>query len=121
MQLRNQVCSLELAKKLKTLRVKQESLWYWRITAGHPMLIINSNVPDEYKDKYYYSAFTVAEFGEILSTFYLTWKNEIENLWICRHLEDFSGDNLQTADTEANARAKMKIYLLENKFMPKEQ
>ena len=29
MKLQNQVCSLELSKKLKELGVKQESLWYW--------------------------------------------------------------------------------------------
>lgn len=29
MKLEDQVCSLEFAKKLKELGVKQESLWYW--------------------------------------------------------------------------------------------
>lgn len=31
MKLQEQVCSLELAQKLKTLGVKQESLFYWRL------------------------------------------------------------------------------------------
>lgn len=34
MKLEKQVCSLELAKKLKKLGVKQESLWYHKDTSG---------------------------------------------------------------------------------------
>jgi len=31
MRLKDQVCSLELARKLKRLGVKQESLWYYTV------------------------------------------------------------------------------------------
>lgn len=36
MKLENQVCSLELAKRLKELKVKQDSLWCW-----NPVFIVD--------------------------------------------------------------------------------
>jgi len=51
MKLEDQVCSLELAKRLKDLGMKQESLWYWipnwNGTGGQPeMVLAHSNQPD---------------------------------------------------------------------------
>ena len=67
MKLEKQVCSLELAKKLKELGVKQESLWYWNQTfeakrKPHPYLF---EVQGWDKTHHKYSAFTVAELGEM--------------------------------------------------------
>jgi hypothetical protein len=68
------VCSLERAKRLKELRVKQESFWAWYETTDRddtPRL----NCFDEYctvctllkqAREEEYSAFTVAELGEML-------------------------------------------------------
>src|SRR5882757_3231220 len=80
MNLESQVCSLELAKRLKELEVKQESLFYWAdgsvvISINMDLLLtnekvrslfaVNNDYPDE--DIYnLYSAFTCAELGEIL-------------------------------------------------------
>ena len=84
MKLENQVCSLELAKKLKELKVKQESLWWWvneympvqgygdrwKIACYRPQtkgIRIYSNSCDyQFCDIIAYSAFTVAELGEEL-------------------------------------------------------
>jgi len=66
-----------------------------------------------------YSAFTVAELGEMLPEMIdnlqiLTWKKtwREQMTYFCEHR-----DNVFSAETEAEARAKMLIYLLENKFI----
>lgn len=111
MKLEDQVCSLELAKQLKELGVKQESIWYWH----------------KYQDRDWeatlaesdLSAFTVAELGEMLPEFVGSWR-EHDNFWHCDNSE--LGENRRVwltfnADTEADARAKMLIYLIENKLI----
>jgi len=71
MKLENQVCSLELAKKLKELGVKQESLFYWRYNDGMDEWFIDEW--DEFGPGKEFisslkatSAFTVAELLEML-------------------------------------------------------
>ena len=69
MKIEDQVCSLELSKKLKELGVKQDSIFYW--ING---VITDINVsPEQTRNLWYpahsytlYSAFTVAELGEML-------------------------------------------------------
>ena len=124
MNLENQVCSLELSKRLKELGVKQESLFYYQnqpfndgtndigicikeiISANNGNSIMNTYSMDEF-DEPIYSAFTVAELGEMLQWEKLYIFNVPEKL-----LKYVDGRN-----TEADARAKMLIYLLENKLM----
>ena len=125
MELKNQVCSLELAKKLKELGVEQESLWYWHFRQvtdrkEPPIIVIlKDRVPLKFKwlKSEIYSAFTVAELGEILT------KKEKRvnmpcfcnqantNYWIWSY---GAYPNYAIADTEADIRAKMLIYLLRN-------
>lgn len=128
MKLEQQVISLELAQKLKSLGVKQESVWWWYMGE---LYRDNPN----YKSHAVYSAFTVAELGEMLP------KTLNENgldyelccfyqnhLWCVMYMRIIQGgknggaermDNveIEEADTEADARAKMLIYLLENKYI----
>lgn len=127
MKLEDQVVSLELAKKLKELGVKQESLWYWYHPAIEPEdsdLVLNSRGRvlngdfaevqtrlSGYEIKEKYSAFTVTELGEILPPRCTTYRLEFGS-FICRE----SNYEIQ-ADTEANARAEMLVYLLENKLI----
>lgn len=69
LKLEEQVCSLELAKRLKELNCKQESIWYWVKQPGGKWLIMRS--PDGWIEKGgtlesywrtdFYSAFTVSE------------------------------------------------------------
>ena len=71
MKLENQVVSLELAKKLKELGVKQESLFYWTELNGEPFLMIvkdfeGESIPEDRKDKFI-SAFTVSEIFPLLA------------------------------------------------------
>lgn len=134
MKLEQQVVSLELAQKLKELGVKQESLFYWCGSHSNPDApwgIHNWSIRDkefrhwsirdkEFRLRYYQSddpvsAFTVAELGEILKnggacSFY-------QGLWCCTYVSEDGRSHKEGADTEADARAKMLVYLLENKLI----
>lgn len=114
MNLKTQVCSLELAKRLKELGVKQESLWYWQRRALGTWHLGLCGYERRETD---ISAFTVAELGEMLPNRTCTSRCPKNNLYYCR-LEIEKGRWFGRQDvTEANARAKMLIYLLENKLI----
>lgn len=149
MILENQVTNLQLSLKLKSLNVKQESLFYWvpgsliyghegdvdianddkwslwtklrepfelefKTTLDEEFFKAGTELTEEFINKIdmeraerkaqICSAFTVAELGEFIG-----W----EMLMICglpNSLKDFIHD----AKTEADFRAKVLIYLLEN-------
>src|SRR5207237_834898 len=63
MQLEEQVVSLELAKKLEELGVKQVSYFYWIRRKPFNDYSLGTDV---YKETTFYSAFSVAELGELL-------------------------------------------------------
>jgi hypothetical protein len=126
MTLEQQVCSLELATRLRDLGVKQESYFWWYPYPGKGDVI----VPDPWKKQngglVYTSAFTVAELGEMLpyrvEQRWLTMSRcaPIEkNRWIIGYCKNKIEDVkfVQQEATEADARAKMLIYLLENKLI----
>lgn len=118
MKLENQVVSLDLAKNLKELGVKQESYFSWAEYTdedGHQVVGIVTN-PGTYSADYY-SAFTVAELGEMLPTKNENWQTSkaYNDKWF---IVDYKNSiKPMYADTEADARAKMLIYLLENKLI----
>jgi hypothetical protein len=113
LELEKQVCSLELSKKLKELGVPQESLFYYiksknmtdfKLIYVKPEENINIETSTELC-----STFTVAELGEMLPfgfSSYKRWK------YVC--LIDMRQSQ---SYFEADARAKMMIYLLENKLV----
>ena len=108
MKLENQVCSLELAKKLKELGVVEVSIFFYE-WSGAKDLSMNEN------NKSYFNidginAYSVAELGEMIKhhIHYQDYKESGE-IW----LFDDSDDIFIEADTEANARAKMRINLIE--------
>lgn len=138
MKLENQVVSLELAKKLKNLGVEQKGAFYWK--ASNNTLKYNDGSLVEIDTELLfgktpifktlgtwepYTAFTVAELGEMLPKTVVDEKGK-------RHPKEYRGVNaygqhivsyhenfeppLETvfADTEADARAKMLIFLLEH-------
>lgn len=148
MELEQQVCSLELAKKLKELEVKQEGYWFWVDTGlNEPILQCAGcmeNAVDYYRDgDFVATAFTVAELGEMLhgaksdlmiSTVDLD-VDGVDHLWSVakiakvEHIQARSAkhqagiyelhhlDHVEAEVTEANARAKMLIYLIEHKLI----
>lgn len=126
MPLQQQVCSLELAQKLKELGVKQESLFYWYYVKNLQSWEIFSIHEDVLRDKDDISAFTVAELGEMLPG-PLTYKGyntcliksfKIDDTFVSA-IYNLDGEHMLwiEADTEADARAKMLIYLLENNLL----
>lgn len=136
MKLEQQVCSLELSKRLKELGVKQESLFYWygewydpnppfREKAKRWYIELAGYVSPEKDIEDTFSAFTVAELGEMLPM--IVNNNDDTNwLYTTKHDDGYSVQygsiennsfNIvyeQYSDTEADARAKILIYLLEN-------
>lgn len=132
MKLEDQICSLELSKKLKELGVKQESLFFWvtrdeKFNAGlptYPEIVYEKSL----KHRIAYinceiggSAFTPSELLEILPAA-IEINNENLGLAIIIDTIDY---NLIYGDTKnifirdenlANACAKMLIYLIENKL-----
>ena len=139
MELEKQVCSLELAKRLKELGVKQESAFYWEnVQKSNWVLSPHSVMMESVYDgedgwpilsealhrENAYSAFTVAELGEMLKgkgmgttahssmmgdEWWVTGGN-----WI---VEKQKYSHIETAVNWADALAKMLIYLVENKFI----
>jgi hypothetical protein len=121
MQLEKQVCNLELAEKLNTLGVRQESLYHWQPWIydheEHPqqskMVVVAEGAEDWSDDGESYSAFTVTELGEMLPKTVVSTKTldfDKGEQWHC-YSKDY---DTFFYGTEADARAKMLIYLLEN-------
>lgn len=116
------VVSLEIAKELKEIGIDQKSEFYWACSEenyGKPLryvLItkIMENKHHEYynANKYFlYSAFTVGELGELLPDDCYTYRHGLKpdrRFWFC----SIRGTQLMvSADTEANTRAQLLIYL----------
>ena len=121
MKIEQQVVSLELAKKLKELGVKQESLFgHYRIGELYGIKTDRPIVTNEHSE--WWSAFTVSEIGELLPR-YIVHGDFTHELKIIRSSvwRFYYGDKIYltagTADNEADARAQMLIYLLENGLM----
>jgi len=128
MKIEKQVVSLELAKKLKELEVKQESLWWWIKSYDRGLNETMEWIVSEYDLSQWdgshieeqYSAFTVAELGEMLPNAIdiniLRCMKTIRGEYICQYrANDVEGGKelcYTQADTEANARAKMVLYLV---------
>ena len=129
MKLESQVCSLELAQKLKSLGVKQESLFYWDRKDNFYIESEKYNLKYRLSDETrhdgttigeFFSAFTVAELGEMLPPYFSTHFNKHFGKWTC--FDGSRGEEVITlwvekSDTEADCRAKMLIYLLENNLI----
>ena len=119
MKIEDQVCSLELAKKLKELGVKQESFFFWKTDQGEPYLVAHNSRFMNSKGTIEAAAFTIAEFGEILGgQFDKLPSKHFDGMWKA-HAPWLpqNGELLVQADTEADARAKMLVHLIENKFI----
>lgn len=117
MEREKQVCSKESGNRLKELGVKQDSLFYWEyahVGIKEPFYFVT-----EEPFQKQCSAFTVAELGEMFPDEFQEMKNGLT--WsICRIAKCdgiYNMKNLPIERTEAEARAKMLIYLLENKLI----
>jgi hypothetical protein len=124
MKVEDQVCSLELAKRLKELGVKQESFFGWNLE--HARITASGAVENWVGDERA-CAFTVAELGEMLPyiikvgrEWYFLEVHRTFHGWEVRYALEQSYDAPVIpfsgiwATIEADARAKMLIYLIEN-------
>jgi len=126
MKLTDQVCSLELAKKLKELGVAQKSYFYWYTDGRNTCVETKTDyVRGVYgyggdKDAVY-SAFTVSELGEFLpdhiyeddSTYWL-WCGKMSSWEVSYRSGDGENWIYVEEKTEADARARAIIYLIVN-------
>lgn len=128
MKLENQVCSLESAKKLKELGVEQNSLLYWEYCNRFNKWQIEYDIFDGDKGmrgEGDVSAFTVAELGEMLPKHIDKhgWRHHFQILHLSDKFWEVSYVNNECivkhilSETEAEARAKILIYLYENKLI----
>lgn len=143
MELKDQVTSLEISKRLKELGVKQDGAFSWvkrfDTEAKAERIFLWQTIPNPYLEDF--SAFTVSELGEMLPShiiikqpvivsaeedeeqefwYWLSVDKSDDGLWFVNY-----GDNEEIAPcfkdwddiqatTEADARGKMLIHLLEN-------
>lgn len=121
MNLEKQVCSIEYSRKLNQLGIKQESQFHW--------MNEHSMSPNLHFTPYGHglglSAFTAAELGEMLpynidngAEFYYPNYTKHLNYHRIQLLSD-TGKMLSGFNdfTEADVRAKLLIYLIENKLI----
>lgn len=143
MKIEDQLVSLELSKKLKKLGVEQDSYFWWASTFTEDALRgrkIGSPVNDDETIAWIVdsndwrvgaglciSAFTATELGELLPVvinqkiikFSLGAENRKGFVWYEQLPGIKSETNIydQVGNTEAEARAKMLIYLIENNIV----
>jgi len=115
MKLEEQNTSLELSKELKEAGYKQEGIWWWKSDEGESYLVYFNSRYRFSKGKILAVAPTVAELGEALRNFEKSdWRHKIiyEGTMTIYKNYDTRGIRKEIeADTEANARAKMWLYL----------
>lgn len=128
LKLEDQCCSLESAKRLKELGCPQESLFYWRKYQNW-LIDLGTNCPGEWgwtdEEVDETSAYTTAELGELLpmeisdGTYDSGRISGANDWWFCGYgdAKRKAVNVFQTATTEAESKAKMLIYLLENKLI----
>lgn len=121
MKLIDQVCSLDLSNKLKTLGVKQNSLFFWNIchdcVTDYPPGSVNWVLTYETGHGENVSAFTVGELGNMLPCWFDSTKRD-HGEWVCRVSEKNFGKNYYSFENnECDSRASMIIYLLENNLI----
>ena len=117
MKLEDQVCSLGLAKRLKELGVRQEGLFWWASderTGAAFRLTATPNM--KWSEAHRLVAFTVAELGWMLPQDCYSYKLYSSG-WAGQYRRNGRKRVHFAAYTEADARAKLLIYLLENKLV----
>ncbi|HEB13552.1 MAG TPA: hypothetical protein ENI13_01075 [candidate division CPR3 bacterium] len=119
MILEQQLTILETSKKLKELGVKQESMFYWKQDLnGVSWILVYVSYIARLKNEVkanpdiWISAFTVTELGEIM-------KDKIEPFppMYDSSMENWNWQDEVIADTEAEVRGRMLVFLLENKLI----
>lgn len=131
MKIEQQCITLEQAKKLKELGITSPSIMKWYNSSVGVVLLHNVHGEQYLENEWY--AFTVAELGVMLPDYFKEndqqfpfkeyYSHTNKNMWKFNNF--FTGYNsskiVVDASTEAEARAVMLIYLLENKHIAAEE
>ena len=119
MKLQDQVCTIEQAKKLSQLGIRQGlSVFFFNCYPAKPSLIMNNNPEGGYMhsaDNTCFSAFTVAELGVMIGT--TEWSTNYKKQNIFYWDAELFGLPFGPYSTEAEARAAILIHLLENNLI----
>ena len=131
MDIEDQVCSLELAKRLKELGVRQNSVWYWYDgvltikTHGNNLLAGTDFYPiRSLGDGELVSAFTVAELGNMLAEVKREWNPHDRVKFPAYYIGQSGTENgwdvvspwktAVASEKEADSRAKLLEFWIEN-------
>lgn len=121
MTFESQFCSYDLSKRIDALGVKRECLFRYAFYKGKwaPVYVndLRRGTSDPLTD--FIPAYTVAELGEMLPELTHTVKERLSDRsfrWHC-YVAGRLGKDTQEGWSEADARAKMLIHLLENKLV----
>lgn len=122
MELSKQVARLELSQKIKELGVKQESYFVWKQLSNlsKTWRVSYKNIHGAHYPGELIPAYTVAELGKMLPEYV-----KIDGIYLpisYRRTDRYFGVGIRnvyqpTANTEADARGKMLIYLIENNLI----
>jgi hypothetical protein len=114
MKLEDQLANLELSKKLKELGVKQESYFKYQLREDGNLEIFHSKATSCAHE--YYSAFTVAEIGEMLPKGGWTQESTYGGyrVWAFDKKPPHKEKAYTWDAKESDARAKMLVFLIEN-------
>ena len=111
MKLEDQVCSLSLAKRLKELGVKQDSFFVWD-EDSHLFSDGEGGIRMNHHDGVGTAAFTVAELGQMFPPDFC-FERHLGDWWVMWADGRFDDRLVFRPSTEADARAKMLIHLIE--------
>lgn len=122
MNLEQHVCSIELALRLKALGMGQTSLCYWYQNEGiKPRVTMTLTQHSQRHAPQDIAAFTVSELGEMLPPTIRfknqghLWIRKLRTAWQAGYLsDDHTWETCAQSDTEADALAKLLIWLIEN-------
>ncbi|MDD4584800.1 MAG: hypothetical protein PHR33_02940 [Bacilli bacterium] len=123
MELQQQVTNLELSKRMKELGFKQEGLFMYR--EWKTGMLSLDYLPHKNAFGYNptldflgsYTAYTVAELGEMLPKECKSFKEGKDFYWECERIGADKYRSVSGGNTEADARARMLIYLKENNLL----
>lgn len=123
MKKEDQVANVELSKELKDLGVKQDSVWFWNsCITSRLYLSVDNPLEDRLTTdgtylQYSLSAYTVAELGKMLpykiEGEYFLRTGKTERYYQVSYFDlDLNQKHTEFEEKEADARAKMLIYLI---------
>lgn len=119
MTIENHVVSLDLSKRLKELGVPQISFFFHETSYDVNHIRQYQEVKNNFHfhSDDYYSAYLATELGEWLPEWFDSGKIS-DGDFVCRFMEKHIDKNHHSfAENETDARAKMLIYLIENKII----